>query len=241
MSRALAISTRFLALSIAWAACSPALASCPSPSWFERNWLVTYDGTIGDRYAVRMTLVFDGDSLTGKYFYTRALKDIRIEGTVRSDRSLTLNEFDDKGAITARFVGRFPEEDPKEARRTGRKLGCEVMLGDWESLSSDKTFPFYLRLAHAVAGSLSKRYRDADVDDDTVESLAQSFLRAVRENDRNKVASLVEYPFSLSFLEDDRPRSITIRSKAELLRNYESLFGSAYKEQLEGAIPKHMF
>lgn len=115
------------------------------------------------------------------------------------------------------------------------------MLGDWESLSSDKTFPFYLRLAHAVAGSLSKRYRDADVDDDTVESLAQSFLRAVRENDRNKVASLVEYPFSLSFLEDDRPRSITIRSKAELLRNYESLFGSAYKEQLEGAIPKHMF
>lgn len=122
MSRALAISTRFLALSIAWAACSPALASCPSPSWFERNWLVTYDGTIGDRYAVRMTLVFDGDSLTGKYFYTRALKDIRIEGTVRSDRSLTLNEFDDKGAITARFVGRFPRKTQRKPAALGESL-----------------------------------------------------------------------------------------------------------------------
>ncbi|HVK56026.1 MAG TPA: hypothetical protein VM532_13480 [Burkholderiales bacterium] len=222
-------------------------AACPKSlkggtSWFDSSTLVTYDGNIGHVLAVRLTLTFNNDSLSGKYFYVKTLRDIRVKGAVLGDRSFTLEEYDKNGLVVARFKGTFPEEDPKASYGEGNKLQCEVMIGVWEQISPKRSFPFYLKLNYAISGTLDDRYASAmakpNNDEASIERLAQRFLTAVHTNDRKQVAAVVHYPFS-AYRPGKGP--YVIKNRKEFLANYDEIISEQYKEDLKRAIPKHMF
>jgi hypothetical protein len=230
----LAVRTRFLLWCALWsiifaATPLPATASClPGPGR-----VAIYDGTIGAAANVRMVLSSSGNELKGIYFYTRYLKDIRIEGNVKDLRTVLLREYDSAGRVTARFVGEFADHDPRGQMKG--PLGCEVITGTWEPLDSARQMPFYLRLDGDFAGELGDLYgRD---NDGLVNRAAQKFQAAVIAGDQEAVAALILYPIDITV---DQKR-LRIKDRRALALNWERIFSSSYREAVAQAVPRAMF
>jgi len=187
--------TRFLFWSAVWAsifAAKPlvALSFClPGPGS-----VAIYDGTIGTTANIRMVLSSSGNELKGVYFYTRYLKDIRIGGNVKDLRTVLLKEYDPAGRVTARFIGKFQDRDPRGQLQG--PLGCEVITGTWEAVDSARQMPFYLQQSSEFRGEVGDLYgRD---NDELVNRGAQRFQTAVIAGDESAVAALILYPIDIT-------------------------------------------
>ncbi len=203
----------------------------------ERNWLWNYDGSLGEKHRVRMTLVFIGEEVSGLYFYASQLRDIVLRGNVRDGTDILLDEINAAGNVVARFEGRFQERDPRGRFGDG-KLECEAIVGTWSKLDGSGELPFHLSLESGTAGNLANRYAPAGaVDDKLVHRSAYRFWDAVRRGDRETVANSVAYPISTN-LHGGRKR---LRSPAELIANYDAIFSSKYRQAISSALPRNMF
>jgi len=87
---------------------SPAKAACSAKEL--ESGLTNYDGTIGDKYRIRLTLTAAQGRLAGVYVYATQLKDIHLNGSIAAGH-LTLNELDAAGKPTGRFEGDFSSQD----------------------------------------------------------------------------------------------------------------------------------
>ena len=54
-----------------------------------------------------MTLLRDGERLTGTYFYPKVGKNIDLSGAIDKDGNVSLNESDDSGKQTGVFKGKW--------------------------------------------------------------------------------------------------------------------------------------
>jgi hypothetical protein len=59
----------------------PVHASCTDKQ-MEPGWVWNYDGTIGERYRVRVSLAAMHGEVTGVHFYVTQLKDIHLQGRI---------------------------------------------------------------------------------------------------------------------------------------------------------------
>ncbi|MRR51787.1 MAG: hypothetical protein EG825_12900 [Rhodocyclaceae bacterium] len=203
----------------------------------EPNWLWNYDGTLGGRYQVRMTLVFAGEEVSGLYFYSSQLKDIPLKGSVIDGTNILLDEFDGAGNVVAHFEGKFPERDPR-GRFGNSKLGCEVIVGSWHKVNSPESLPVYLSLESGTAGSLTNRYAPAGADDDNmIHRRVYRFWNAVRLGDKKTVAAAIAYPIRVH-LPTGRKR---LSNPTELIANYDDIFSPKYREAIANALPRNMF
>src|SRR5712691_9228631 len=66
-----------------------------------------FRGTIAGNLRIEMTLLRDGESLTGNYFYPRVGKNIALSGTIDKDGNVTISESDDAGKQTGVFKGKW--------------------------------------------------------------------------------------------------------------------------------------
>ncbi len=66
-----------------------------------------FRGTIAGNLRIEMTLLRDGESLTGSYFYPRVGKNIALSGTVDKDGNVSISESDDGGKQTGVFKGKW--------------------------------------------------------------------------------------------------------------------------------------
>jgi len=66
-----------------------------------------FRGTIGDNLRIEMTLLRDGERLTGSYFYPKVGKNIALSGAIDKDGNVSLNESDDGGKQTGVFKGKW--------------------------------------------------------------------------------------------------------------------------------------
>lgn len=202
----------------------------------EPNWLQNYDGTIGDNYKVRMTLVLAGDQVSGQYFYASQLRDIALKGTITNGIDIVLDELDAQGKTTARFEGKFAERDPK-GRFGGSKLQCETIVGSWQKPGAGKSLPVYLSMESATSGALGHRYSAVDADDEVIHRQAYRFWDAVKRGDKKTVAAQIAYPIQVSLAGRKKP----LRSPPELMANYDAIFTPRYRAAIVNAIPKNMF
>lgn len=205
----------------------------------EPNWLWNYEGAIGegDGYRVRATLIFNGEQVSGLYFYASQLRDIKIQGVVKNGTDITLDELDVQDKVTARFEGRFVESDPRGKFR-GSKLECEVIVGFWQKQGSADRMPIYLSMESGTAGSLTNRYINAGADDDElIHRNARRFWNYVKQGDKAGVASLVAYPVKVN-LPSGMKR---LRNSSELIANYDAIFSPRYREAVSKALPRNMF
>lgn len=223
-----------LAASLAPAVTAPAAAACIS---MESGWVWNYQGTIGDRYRVRMALVFNDGALSGVYAYATQLADIRLRGRLESGSRLVLDELSPSGAVTAQFVGTFPERDPR-GQFGSSPLQCEVITGTWKKSEGGQPLPFHLSLDAGSAGSLEHRYEAAGATDDAVvDRKAAAFWNAVKRGDRSAVAGLVEYPLVVSV--NGRRRQFA--DAAALVAGYDAVFTTAFRDRILQAIPRYLF
>jgi hypothetical protein len=211
----------FLVLCAAALLPSPARAACAS-----KDTLVHFEGDIDGKLPIGMTVVFDGDKVQGAYYYHRHQTDIRVTGTVKNEKTLELSELDEHGQVSAVFHGTFSTP------------GCDKVEGTWESRDGARKLPFRLSLDYENAGSLDHRYMNAGAEDDAlIERSAQSFCKAVRENDRGTVASLISFPLEIH----TNGKRRTIANAKDFLAAYDSIFTPALKESIAKVVPHHMF
>jgi len=203
----------------------------------EPNWLWNYDGTIGSKYRVRMTLVFRGVDVSGVYFYASQLKDIQLSGRIINGTDIVLDEIDVTGKVVARFEGNFPEHDPR-GRFGGSKLECETIIGSWHKLGTSETLPVYLSMESGTGGTLTNRYSPAGASDDSIiHRNALLFWNAIKSGDKRTVASLVIYPIKVGISGGTKQ----INGPKELLANYDAIFSPRYREAIANALPYNMF
>jgi hypothetical protein len=200
--------------------------------------LRNYDGTIGDRYPVRMTIVISDNRIEGVYCYASQLKSIGLRGRIIDGRRFEMDEFDARGRLSGHFAGEFPEKDPR-GKFGASKLQCEVMTGWWHGQGGESAkLPFYLALESETGGTLDHRYRAAGAENDAlIERNAQRFCMAVKQGDKKTVASLIAYPLKVRIGKVYR----RMPNAGTLIRNYDAIFTPAYVKAIAKSIPKFMF
>jgi hypothetical protein len=88
-----------------------------------------YSGTMAGKYPVVMGLLFDGETVSGEYVYTKHNKPIRLSGTRRGE-TLSLRESVD-GVFNGVFEG---------------IMAHGTFAGTWTDASGQKTLPFKVLL-----------------------------------------------------------------------------------------------
>lgn len=203
----------------------------------EPDWLNNYDGSIGDRYQIRMTLVISDDKVTGLYFYASQMKDIALKGTITNGTTIVLDEIDTAGRVAARFEGKFLDSDPS-SKFGNSKLECEVIVGTWQRIDSTQSMPVYLSFANSTAGSLTNRYAVAGAEDDnSVNRNVYRFWNAVRQGDKKTVASLVTYPIQVKVAGQAKQ----MLGPDVLIAHYDEIFSAKYREVISNASPVNLF
>lgn len=231
------LAVRFLASFALVAAGLVAPASQAACTRNEPGYLWNFDGTIAEKYPVRMTLVFSGEKLEGVYTYRSQLRDIRLRGRIEGGTKVLLDELDDAGRVTARFEGEFVTRDPK-GRYGDSELACEVLIGGWSKVGSAERLSFYLSTEGATAGSLRHRYGTIGVrDDEVVHRGAARFWRAVKAGDRATVAAQLRYPAAISI--DGKRRRL--QAPKDLLAVYDKVFTPKFVEAILDSTPRYMF
>jgi hypothetical protein len=66
-----------------------------------------FRGTIGANLKIEVTLLRDGERVTGSYFYPKVGKNIALSGTIDKDGNVSLSESDDSGKQTGVFKGKW--------------------------------------------------------------------------------------------------------------------------------------
>lgn len=202
----------------------------------DPGWLWNYNGTIGDRYRVRLTLTLTHGEVSGVYFYSTQLKDIRVKGRVFDGRRIDLEELDAGGKVTAQFEAEFPEKDPRGNERG--TLHCEVIIGWWHKIGEAQKLPVYLSLEDEHSGTFTHMYAVAGAQDDNlVHRNAFRFWQAVTMGDKPTVASLIVYPIKVHVAGTLK----IIRSPDELMSQYGAIFSLAYRKAISEAMPRNMF
>jgi hypothetical protein len=185
---------------------------------------------------VRMTLTVASSEVKGLYFYATQLRDIHLEGRIVDGKRLSFNEFDQSGHATASFDGEFLEQDPRGKLKGN--LGCSFIAGSWSKAGSTATLPFQLKMDSGTYGTLTQRYEVAGAaDDNLIHRNALRFWQAVGKGDKPTVASLVTFPIKVRISGVSRG----IRSRQELISNYDAIFTPVFRGKIGAALPRNMF
>jgi len=95
-----------------------------------------FRGTIAGDLRIEMTLVRDGNRLTGTYFYPKVGKNIALAGTVEKDGNVELKETDESGKDTGIFKGKWkPATDSPDP-------GLNEIEGKWSRPDGSKETAF---------------------------------------------------------------------------------------------------
>lgn len=196
-----------------------------------------YEGMLGGKYPVRMTLVFSGETIQGVYFYASQLRDITLSGRLEDRQHLRLTETDAAGAVSGHFDAHFPERDPGDTYGDS-PLTCDVITGEWASADGKTRLPVYLTTQGSISGSLKHRYGAIGARNDAVvNDGAAAFWRALKRGDRARVAACLAYPIAVRL--DGRTRRL--KSAAELLPHFDAIFTPEYTARILKAMPRNMF
>lgn len=96
-------------------------------------------GTIGEKNRIQMRLVRNGDQFSGAYSYLKFGTELSLKGSIDKAGNLILQEFDQSGAQTGLFKGKW-KNDPDNA--------LVRVEGNWSRPNGDKKVQFVLTEQH---------------------------------------------------------------------------------------------
>ena len=114
---------------------TPAATEAAAGGESQRGDKFLFRGNIAN-LSIEMSLVRDGDRVSGTYFYPRVGKNIAVTGTVNSAGDLELTEADDTGKQTGVFKGKWqPQKD-------GPDSSLAEIEGKWSRPDGSKSTDF---------------------------------------------------------------------------------------------------
>jgi hypothetical protein len=150
---------------------TPAATEAPAGGEAQRGDKFLFRGNIAN-LSIEMSLVRDGDRVTGTYFYPRVGKNIALTGTVNSTGDLELTEADDTGKQTGVFKGKWqPQKDGPDA-------SLAEIVGKWSKPDGSKSTDFIVTQQPI-----------------SFTSAVRIFPKTIRDNSKEKRYSIdAEYP-----------------------------------------------
>src|ERR1043166_3959526 len=116
---------------------TPAATEAPAGGEAQRGDEFLFRGNIAN-LSIEMSLVRDGDQITGAYFYPRVGKNIAVTGTVNSAGDIEVTEADETGKQTGVFKGKWqPQKDSPDA-------SLAEIEGKWSKPDGSKSTDFIL-------------------------------------------------------------------------------------------------
>lgn len=220
---------RWLAVAALLAAPHLGTAACTAKQ-LTPGWLWHYTGIIGEGDRIRLTFTRTQDAVAGVYFHAGVWKDVRVSGKISGDKNLVLEE------SGGRFDLEFTEHDPRG--QLPGTLRCQIIAGTWRKEGAKQKLPVYLSLESGAGGKLDRMYEIAGAkDDQVVNTNALRFWQAVKRGDKATVASMVAYPLRLRI----SGSMTTIHNTQELLKQYDTIFTSGFRQTIEADLPRNMF
>ena len=114
---------------------TPAATEAPAGGQAQRGDKFLFRGNIAN-LSIEMSLVRDGDQVTGAYFYPRVGKNIAVTGTVNGAGDIELTEADETGKQTGVFKGKWqPQKD-------GPDSSLAEIEGKWSRPDGSKSTDF---------------------------------------------------------------------------------------------------
>ena len=199
----------------------------------QEGWVDDYRGILGN-HKIGISITVVGNNVRGEYFYFRWLKDISLKGKIIG-RKIVLNELDEKGKVVAVFDGHFLEHAPEYLNEP---IKFDVIEGEWFHPDGTERKEFRVVLKDSVGLMGDNRYSVSGFNDDqVVETAAQKFKNAVIAKDKEKVASLVNYPISVKI----KGETVVIKDRAVFIKMYNRLFNRPIFDQIKESVPHKMF
>jgi hypothetical protein len=130
-----------------------------------------FRGTIGSNLKIEMTLLRDGERVTGTYFYPKVGKNIDLKGAIDKSGNLDLRESDETGKESGVFKGKW------NAPSKPTELGMSNISGKWSKPDGSKETSFQL------------------TQEPSEFSVAHFVLKVIKETNKQRHYSVdVEYP-----------------------------------------------
>jgi hypothetical protein len=95
-----------------------------------------FRGTIAGNLKIEMTLVRDGERLSGSYFYPKVGKDIQLKGMIDKSGNVELKESDETGKDTGIFKGKWKSSSAES------ELDLVEIEGKWSKPDGSKQTAF---------------------------------------------------------------------------------------------------
>ncbi|NHZ66471.1 hypothetical protein [Massilia genomosp. 1] len=204
-------------------ACPAALAACEA----HPGYLSEFEGSIGGKYRIGMSLIFDNPGVAGDYFYVSQRKDIIVRGTVQADGRIKLAEWDEHGKESADF-----DLSPSKE--------CNALDGVWRKRGSATSLPVHLSSTGGGKGGTHDRYwrAGAETAEDVmrINRAAYTFWLGVKEGNKKVVAAQLRYPVNVSV----GGRRTTLKTGAALIANYDAIFTDKYRAAILNGVPHNM-
>lgn len=94
------------------------------------DFIKTFAGKIDNKYGIHLKIQAEDGEISGTYFYDNVGIDLRLRGSLASDSTLLLEEFDEKSNQTGTWKGKL--------------LNGSKLTGDWAKPDGSKAKPFML-------------------------------------------------------------------------------------------------
>lgn len=200
-----------------------ALAACEARPGF----LWDFEGTIGGKYRIGLSLIFTNPDVNGDYFYVSQRKDIVLRGSIQDGRRIKLTELDQHGTESADFELSASEE-------------CNVLDGVWRKRGAATSLPVRLTGTGGGKGGTHDRYWRAGAE--TAEDVARinreahAFWLGVKEGNKKVVAAQMRYPVNVSI----GGKRTKLKNSAALIAHYDAIFTDKYRAAILNGVPHNM-
>jgi hypothetical protein len=193
---------------------------------FDKNMCYDFDGKLGATELQFSIFIPDsGNVLKGNYCYKKYDTKIQLIGQLNCDQ-IELTEYHN-GKPNGHFIGKVFTDNQ------------DRFEGTWTDSSGTKHLDFKMALSSAsYASAWNHRYTDFSGTDEDVENFMKKVKSAILKGDKEWMASHIRYPISASL---NGKKSTKIKSKQQLIDNFDKVFYQAFKDNIKSSCVCNMF
>ena len=200
------------------------LIMLPKTFEIEKNTWVDFDGQIGKENIQLSLYRFENGEIEGNYCYKKYETKIQLIGKIVGEK-IELNEILNN-KVNGHFQGKIFTDT------------FDKFEGKWSDSSNKKTSNFKLKLNSINGGTFKHRYLDFYGTDNDVEIFMKKVKKSIIEDDKEWISNHISYPIKTKI---DTKKTIIIKSKKELINNFNKIFNKEFKEQIKSFCSCNLF
>ncbi|WP_053955010.1 hypothetical protein [Inediibacterium massiliense] len=182
-----------------------------------------YEGTLGKDLKIQISLYPLENKIVGTYVDEKSHETIHLNGKIKGTY-ITLDKLNKNEKNIGVFKGNMKTID-----------GIE---GTYIDNKSKKSMPFKVSLFNIIYAKYNHRYEIIGVSSDQeVEDFAKTLQNYIIRNEKEKIASLISYPISVTL----HQKKIEIKNKEDFIKNYDQIFNPTFKDVIKNSFTTNMF